>query len=85
MKEEELKELASMVIKKIGAEIDAEVMTSFYQDSGWTEVRIPRPTRQPKSDVDDWCKSLNMVYHSSGPLWLFEDEKDAVLFILRWS
>jgi hypothetical protein len=82
MKNEE--ELVSIVLADLGAEIDAEVMASFYRDAGWTEVRIPRPTRQPKSDVDDWCKSLNMVYHSSGPLWLFENEKDAVLFILRW-
>lgn len=59
--------------------------TSICINAKWTKVRIPRPTRQHKTEVEDWCKSLNMVYHSSGPFWFFEDEKDATMFILRWS
>ena len=78
-------ELVSIVSNKISAEIDAEVMTSFYRAAGWTEVSIPWPTRQQKAEVDDWCKSLNMVFYSFGPFWLFKDAKDATMFILKWS
>lgn len=78
-------EIATVISYKISEEIDAAFMADIYRDAGWTEVRIPRPTRQARTDVIDWCKSLDMVYHSSGPIWLFKDAKDATLFILRWS
>lgn len=72
------------------AEIDWNVVAQNLINEGWTKVVLNSliPTLGMKHSVDVllWADE-NCVDHfvHNGRIWLFENEKDATMFILRWS
>jgi len=71
-------------------EIDWTVMNDMLKEVGWIEVTIGAPwsdmTNKFISEIRNWC-NLNISGHhrARGRTWLFENEKDAIMFSLRWA
>lgn len=66
-------------------EIDAEIMFNVLQQMGWHCVELSTPADEIVAAK--WLMKNNSgKYHrrSGGWRWLFENEKDAVMFSLRW-
>ena len=70
--------------KELSNEIDFHVLADLYLHEGWTEVNLPRPPRE-KDDIRSWCASHSITYYGRGQRWMFEKQKDAVFFSLRWG
>ena len=75
--------------KVLQEEIDWEVMIEVMIEIGWTKVNIDWPNQMSAVDahkVKEWCRAnLQGHYKGRNKIWLFEQEKDAILFVLRWS
>ena len=82
--------LATTLAKEIQEEIDWEVMCELMTEIGWHKIQMPvswsSMTSEFQYEVKHWT-SNNMKgnYKARGRTWLFEKEKDAILFSLRWS
>ncbi len=69
------------------SEIDKEILWGMLVGLGWTRVLLPRFETREHADivfqwVEDNCKS---PYERKGSEYIFESNKDAVNFILKWK
>ena len=70
--------------KILQEEIDWEILSTLLVEKGWTKVEEISPS--PMYIVGKWVKdNIQGKYKVRGTTWLFESEKDATMFILRWS
>lgn len=83
---------ASMVedmSRMIQEEIDWQIMCDIMKTLGWTEVKMPWDGYMTDLDahvLKEWCKeNLQGNYNARGNTWMFQHEKDASMFILKWS
>lgn len=76
------------VAKVLQEEIDWEVMIDILTESGWTKIEMDWSSRIPDTtahEVKEWCReNLTGNYQGRAKIWLFENEKDATMFVLRW-
>ena len=82
--EEELLDKAG---KDMAREIDREILWGLFEGIGWTRFKISRLTDNNHAvDITNWlsdnCKGQ---FERNGAEFLFEDSKDAVLFMMRWG
>lgn len=72
--------------KRLAEDIDAEVMRGLLRDSGWHEVKLDWiMTHEVSQEVDTWVTNKTKGKHwNRGLVWLFEEEKDAMWFKMRW-
>jgi len=77
--------IAKTLSIEITKEIDFEVLANLYLYDGWAEITIARKPREVVAEMILWCDSLGIIYHGRGQRWFFKEEKDAVLFSLRWA
>lgn len=83
----DINELALIAAAELQKEIDAEVLYSMLETSGWTSVQLTRfKDRYHSVDVSEWANDncVGKFYHSS-TRYIFENEKDAIMFTLKWS
>ena len=82
-------ELEAELAKTLQEEIDWEILSDMLKVSGWTGIEVRWPSRMSESDaheIKEWCKAnLTGNYKGRGSSWIFQHEKDAVLFSLRWA
>ena len=73
--------------KRLATEIDREVLWGMLEGIGWTRVMLTRLTDNNHAvDITYWLEeNCKNPYERRGRDFLFESEKDAVNFILRWS
>jgi hypothetical protein len=86
--------------KKTARDIDAEIINDMVIDmltkDGWTQTKInPAFDKMPTSPLEmtDWYRITGQWIQSNAQgkfrllkgQWLFEDPRDATMFILRWS
>lgn len=69
------------------SEIDKEIFWGMLVKIGWTRVLLPRfDSRKHSIDVLEWvnehCKN---PYERKGSEFIFENDCDAVNFILKWK
>lgn len=70
--------------KLLQEEIDWEILSDILVECGWIKVDIS-PEQIP-TIVETWVKgNVQGKYKVRGPTWVFESEKDAMMFILRWK
>ena len=83
------KELMEKIAKDMAEDIDFEVMCGLMKDIGWTQIKISRPkniTEGGAHEIKEWCRhNLTGNYKGRGQTWLFENSKDASMFVLRWK
>jgi len=82
--EEELTEQAGISMAR---EIDREVLWGMLKDIGWTRVMLDRlQDNKHAIDVTIWLEeNIKNPFERNGRDFIFEDSKDATLFILRWG
>jgi hypothetical protein len=73
--------------KEMQTEIDREIIWGLFEGMGWTRFKISRFTDNNHAvDITNWlldnCKGQ---FERNGAEFLFEDSKDAVLFMMRWG
>ena len=81
--EEELMERAGI---EMAREIDREVLWGMLANLGWTRVVVPAETAMVNATlIKEWIE-INCAnpYEKHRSDFIFEDEKDATLFILKW-
>jgi hypothetical protein len=81
--------LAGMIkasAKAMQRDIDREVLWSMLKGIGWTRVMISRSQDDNHAiDITHWLESnCKGAYERNGRDFIFENEKDATLFILSW-
>ena len=81
--------LEEEMAKILQEEIDWEVMIDIMTEMGWTKIEMTWPhqmSAQDAHEVKEWCRAnLKGNYNGRQRIWLFELEKDASMFVLRWS
>jgi hypothetical protein len=72
--------------KKIADEMDQHILIGFMLELGWKEINVNPWIHGSLSEINQWVKS-NIQGHTmrSGNRWVFEDEKDAIMFALKWG
>jgi hypothetical protein len=70
--------------KILQEQIDWDILVkSLILHGGWHKVILSKFDRL---EVDAWCKEhICGKYESRGSTWVFKEEKDYILFLLRWS
>ena len=79
-------EIANKMGNQMARDIDQEVLWGMLKDIGWTRVMIDRlQDNNHAVDITHWL-ALNCqgAYERRGRDFIFESEKDASMFILRW-
>jgi hypothetical protein len=82
--EEELIEKAGI---EMAREIDREILWSMLEDIGWRRVMLSRFTDNNHAiDITDWLEhNCKDAFERSGADFIFESQKDANWFKLRWG
>jgi hypothetical protein len=67
-------------------EIDFEVMTGLLQELGWRKVVLSPMTHEKGEAIDRWVKdNCKDRVHTMGLVWVFENDKEANWFTLKWA
>ena len=68
-------------------DIDREVLWGMLQGIGWTRVIIPSETAMTQATrISEWLiQNCQAPYEKHRSDFLFEDNRDATMFILRWK
>ena len=79
-------EIANKMSSQMAREIDREVLWGMLKEIGWTRVMLDRlQDNKHAVDITHWlAEHINHPYERNGRDFIFENQKDAVNFILRW-
>jgi hypothetical protein len=80
-------EMIEAKAKEMQTEIDREIIWGLFEGMGWTRFKISRLTDNNHAvDISYWLdENCKGKFERNGSEFLFEDSKDAVLFMLRWG
>ena len=80
------KEMLDQAGKELAREIDREVLWGMLVGIGWTRVMLDRlQDNNHAIDITYWLEeNIKNPFERNGRDFLFEDERDATMFILRW-
>lgn len=69
------------------SEIDREILWGMLKGMGWTRIMIDRHRDNEHAvDITHWLKeNCQGAYERRGVDFIFENEYDAVNFILKWK
>jgi hypothetical protein len=80
-------EMIEFKAKQLSDDIDREVLWGMLQGIGWTRLMLPRLIDNNHAvDITHWlalnCKNS---FERNGRDFIFENERDANWFVLRWG
>ena len=81
-----IEELLEKAGAEMAREIDREVLWGMLKEIGWTRIMLDRlQDNKHAIDIRHWL-ALNCqgAYERNGRDFIFEDPRDATMFILRW-
>ena len=80
-------EILNRAGENMAREIDREVMWGMLEGIGWTRVMIPTMGDAYMAvDIITWLEdNCKHAYERNGRDFIFESQKDATWFILRWG
>jgi len=80
-------EIADRLGSKMAQEIDREILWGMLQGIGWTRVMLPRYIDNNHAiDITYWLEeTVKNPFERNGRDFIFESQKDANWFILRWG
>lgn len=74
------------ISKSMQETIDWWAMCDALTLIGWTKVVLDSMTVEKSDAIDRWISTqLNGDFKTMGLVWLFEKQKDATFFALRWA
>ena len=79
-------EIANKMGNQMARDIDREVLWGMLQGIGWTRIMLDRlQDNKHAIDITHWlAENCQHPFERSGRDFIFENEQDATLFILRW-
>jgi hypothetical protein len=79
-------QIAEELGQQMSQEIDREILWGMLQGMGWTRVMLPRLIDNKHAiDITLWLEeNCRNPFERNGRDFIFEDTKDATIFILRW-
>lgn len=77
---------AEEAARAMAREIDREILWGMLVGIGWTRVMLDRlQDNKHAVDISYWLEeNCKGAYERNGRDFLFESEKDATMFILKW-
>jgi len=80
-------EMIEFKAKQLSDEIDREVLWGMLQGIGWTRIMLPRLIDNNHAvDITYWLEeNCKKAYERNGRDFIFENERDANWFVLRWG
>jgi hypothetical protein len=80
-------EIAQEISKAYNHSIDFELLTGILIACGWHVVKLPSLLNRKHSiDILEWCEEhCRGKYQHNGSTFVFEDQGDAVNFVLKWT
>lgn len=83
-------ELENELARVLQEEIDKEILIETMVDNGWTRVDLGKTVDDLFHDtgsieywIDENCQGRHSFFTPC--IWLFEQPRDAELFILKWT
>jgi hypothetical protein len=81
-------ELTTAMVKEMAEEEDWEILCDMLlTHQHWTKVNIEwsTMTESQAHQIKQWCqKNLSGDFKARGRTWMFEQQRDASMFLLRW-
>lgn len=86
MKKSDVDRMIDHAAEGLAREIDREVLWGMLENMGWTRVIIPiRSSNVFTQDITGWARdNCKFPYETDGRDFLFENDKDAMWFKMRW-
>ena len=85
MKKTLSEEVIDSAAKEMADDIDFEVLTNLFIESGWVKVVLEPMTWEHGYEVDSWVeKNVKDSFQTRGLVWVFKNPKEANWFKLRW-
>jgi hypothetical protein len=81
------KEIITELGEKMMSDIDKEILWGMLVKLGWTRVMLDRFTDNRHAvDITYWLeKNIKNPFERNGKDFIFENDRDAVNFILKWK
>ena len=81
------KEIMTELGEKMMSDIDKEILWGMLVKLGWTRVMLDRFTDNRHAvDITYWLeKNIKNPFERNGKDFIFENDRDAVNFILKWK
>lgn len=82
--------LQEQILEELGSEmqsqIDRDIFWGMLEGMGWTRVTIDRSIDNNHAiDITHWLEeNIQNPFERNGKDFIFENSKDAVMFILKW-
>jgi hypothetical protein len=80
-------EIIQAKANEIDIEIDREILWGMLQGIGWKRYMLPRLIDNYHAiDISEWLRAnCQGSYERNGRDFLFENERDFTMFVLRWT
>lgn len=81
------KEIINELGEKMMSDIDKEILWGMLVKLGWTRVMLDRFTDNRHAvDITYWLEeNIKNPFERNGKDFIFENDRDAVNFILKWK
>lgn len=80
-------EIIDQTSQQMAKEIDRQILWGFLSESGWTHIKLERSVDHTLSeDINSWISENHkdeILQHENE--FLFRNECDATMFVLRWA
>ena len=82
-----IEEAVARAGRELAEEMDFSVLADLFKSTGWVEVDFnPHQRAESAHDIKEWIRTkCKGPCHSRGRRFLFQEESDAVNFVLKWS
>ena len=79
-------QILTNIAKEMQTDIDREIMWGMLKGIGWTRVLLDRfQDNKHAIDITYWLEeNIKHPFERNGRDFIFENPKDASMFILRW-
>lgn len=78
-------EIMAKKAKELADEMDAQILRQMLIDLGWQQVVLSSMDMEQSYAIDQWVEdNIKGRMWSRGLVWLFEDDRDAMWFKLKW-
>lgn len=81
-------EYIAAAAREMQEEIDFSILAEMLVEIGWTKIVTNTEFWDPDEliEIKKWLsKNIKGSYKVRKTVWLFEDAKDATIFVLRWG
>lgn len=79
-------EISQELSSEMASAMDFEILSDILVKNGWHKIVLDTlKNRYHSIDVTSWCESnCKNSWHYRGRTFIFKDQKDAVMFGLKW-